>query len=382
LAGAAPPARDILSEWSTALSVSNSLLGELEESLKAGSPEKRVETLRRVTDLFLNDSDRLNDQQVAVFDDVLVHLIQKIETKALVQLSQSLAPIPNAPTEVVQRLARDVEIAVAGPVLTSSHRLTESDLTEIAKSQSQAHLLAISGRAFLTETVTDVLVGRGNRSVTDRLARNSGARFSEAGFATLVKKSETDESLAEQLGLRLDIPFQLLQRLLSRASDVVRSRLLACVSPENQERIQQALASIVNSVGREFTGPRNYVFAEGHVQRMNREGKLNESVLVGFAQERRYEEVVATLALFCGAKVETIELLMKNVSHDGLIVACKAAKLSWPTVFAIMKTRFSHHSISDEELDIAKESFLEVSQAAAQRTMRFMQVQQAAKQAN
>jgi hypothetical protein len=357
-------------------------LGELEESLKAGSSEKRVETLRRVTDLFLNDSDRLNDQQVAVFDDVLVHLIQKIETKALVQLSQSLAPIANAPTEVVQRLARDAEIAVAGPVLTSSNRLTESDLTEIAKSQSQAHLLAISGRASLTETVTDVLVERGNRSVTDRLARNSGARFSEAGFATLVKKSETDESLAEQLGLRLDIPFQLLQRLLSRASDVVRSRLLACVSPENQERIQQALASIVNSVGREFTGPRNYVFAEGHVQRMNREGKLNESVLVGFAQERRYEEVVATLALFCGAKVETIELLMKNVSHDGLIVACKAAKLNWPTVVAIMKARFSHHSISDEELDIAKESFLEVSQAAAQRTMRFMQVQQAAKQAN
>jgi hypothetical protein len=31
----------------------NSLLVELEEAIKSGSQEKRVETLRRVTDLFL-----------------------------------------------------------------------------------------------------------------------------------------------------------------------------------------------------------------------------------------------------------------------------------------------------------------------------------------
>ena len=68
-----------------------SLLAELEVAVKTGSPEKRVDTLRRVTSLFLGKSDQLNDQQIGVFDDVLVHLIKKIETKALVQLSKSLA---------------------------------------------------------------------------------------------------------------------------------------------------------------------------------------------------------------------------------------------------------------------------------------------------
>jgi hypothetical protein len=56
------------------------------------------------------------------------------------------------------------------------------------------------------------------------LARNSGARFSELGFAALVQKSANDEKLAERLGLRLDIPLTLLRQLLARAGDLVRSR--------------------------------------------------------------------------------------------------------------------------------------------------------------
>ena len=74
-----------------------SLIAELEVAVKSGTPEKRVDTLRRVTNLFLEGSDRFNEQQISVFDDVLVHLIQRIESKALVQLSKSLAPVDNAP---------------------------------------------------------------------------------------------------------------------------------------------------------------------------------------------------------------------------------------------------------------------------------------------
>ena len=94
------------------------LIAELEDALSSSSPEKRLATLRRVTDLFLNEASRLNEQQIAVFDDVLVHLAQRIELKARVELSTVLAPLPNAPIAVVRRLASDDEIAVAHPVLT------------------------------------------------------------------------------------------------------------------------------------------------------------------------------------------------------------------------------------------------------------------------
>jgi uncharacterized protein (DUF2336 family) len=239
----------------------------------------------------------------------------------------------------------------------------------------------MSGRSSLAESVTDVLVERGDAQVHYSLARNSGAHFSEAGFASLVRKSESDEKLAERLGLRLDIPLQLLRQLLARATDLVRSRLLAAATPENQEKIQRALASIANEVSREATGPRDFKRADSEVLELNRRGKLTEAVLVEFAKERKYEEMTATLALFCGAKSSLIERLLKNVRHEGLIVACKAAKLNWPTVSLMLQFRFAHHSLTEQELLDAKTSFLELSQVAAQRSMRFMQVQDSAKNA-
>ena len=358
-----------------------SLISELEDALKNGAPDKRVATLRRVTNLFLDGADRLNEQQIAVFDDVLLHLVQRIESKALTELSTSLAPLANAPIEVIRRLANDDEITVAGPVLAASPRLTEKDIVEIARSKSQEHLLAISGRSSLAEAVTDVLIERGDSRVVHRLATNYNARLSEAGFSAIVRNSAKDGGLAEKLALRIDIPIQLLRQLLSRATDLVRSRLLASAPPEKFAQIQQALTSIANEIAHEAAGPRDYAASESLVQQLNRYGKLNEEVLANFVNERKYEEMTSTLALFCGAPVDLIERLLKTIQPEGLIMACKAAKLSWPTVYEILKIRHAHHLVSDKELEEAKANFLVLSQAAAQRALRFMIVQQKAKKA-
>ena len=61
----------------------HSLISELEDAIQSGSKDKRVDSLRRITDLFVADANRLNDQQIDVFDDVLCHLIKRIEGKAL-----------------------------------------------------------------------------------------------------------------------------------------------------------------------------------------------------------------------------------------------------------------------------------------------------------
>ena len=166
---------------------------------------------------------------------------------------------------MIRRLARNDEIAVAGPVLTQSARLTSDDLIEIAGSKSQQHLLAISGRRELEETVTDVLIERGDRETVHRLARNAGARFSENGFTTLVRNAESDESLAEKLGLRLDIPLRMLRDLLLKATEAVRAKLLSLAPAETRDEIQRVLAKISNEVGREATAvARLHAGAAGH----------------------------------------------------------------------------------------------------------------------
>ena len=127
------------------MDIRQSLITELEDAIRSGSKEKRIDSLRRITDLFVADADRLNDQQIDVFDDVLGHLINRIEGKALAELSRRLGPINNAPADVVRRLARDDNILVAEPILTQSARLRDEDLIEIAGTKTQAHLTSYFG---------------------------------------------------------------------------------------------------------------------------------------------------------------------------------------------------------------------------------------------
>src|ERR1700724_1464561 len=108
------------------------LINELESVLGRAPAAWRGKTLRRVTDLFLVDAGCYTHDQVAVFDDVISHLIEKIDRRMLVELSNRIAPIKNAPVKVVGTLARHHDMQVAGPLLEKSDVLTEEDLVEIA----------------------------------------------------------------------------------------------------------------------------------------------------------------------------------------------------------------------------------------------------------
>jgi Uncharacterized protein conserved in bacteria (DUF2336). len=55
-------------------------------------------------------------------------------------------------------------------------------------------------------------VARGDQEVVNSVASNAGARFSDFGFLHMVKRAEGDSILAEQLGLRRDIPRRIFQQ--------------------------------------------------------------------------------------------------------------------------------------------------------------------------
>src|SRR5262249_23758274 len=150
-----------------------------------------------------------------------------IETRALIQLSERLAPIENAPPRTVRHLAYSDDIEIAQPVLSKSERIVEDDLIRIAKTKSQQHLLALSGRKRLSHTLTDVLVTRGSADVTHNVIDNPGASLSPAAMVTLADRAATDRTLGAKLVLRPDVPLHVFVRLLADASDIVTSRLLA-----------------------------------------------------------------------------------------------------------------------------------------------------------
>jgi uncharacterized protein (DUF2336 family) len=360
-----------------------SIVDEVEAAISIGSAEKRLETIKRVTDLFLSSAGSFNNEQIELFDEVLERLVKTIELRAiadvsariaLAEMSMQLAPIAQAPPSVVRRLARHDEIAIAGPVLTESARLSTEDLVELAETKSEPHLLAISGRWWLQEVVTDVLLARRYPTVSRRIINNPGARVSAAGFAIVVAQAESDPELAVETGIRVDLPSELRRRLLSNATEMVRSRLLSRAPPHVFEEIRSAIVAVSAGVDREMSRLRDFTTAKRFVALLKDNGELNEAALFGFAKQRKYEETVAALAALSQSTIEVIRPLMQSLRGDGVLIPCKVAGLGWETVHAVLESRFATGSMGPHELAEAKGQFARLTTENARRLLRFWQV--------
>src|SRR5215475_994517 len=261
---------------SKSVAVAENLLDELQFTLAHGTVARRVETLRRVTDLFINGAVDYSAEQIGLFDDVFQCLIQHIEVSAKALLANRLAPIDTAPPQIIRTLAFDDIIEIAGPVLTQSERLDDDALIETARNKSQAHLLAISKRKVLSGAVTDVLVLRGNDEVIHSTVNNPGAELSERGFTRLVDRAAGDDDLATCLGLRPSIPRHLYLKLIAKASDTVRVRLEAANPRQAAEVVTGAVREATRRARSARTAiPEQTVIAHALVKSLYDEGRLD-----------------------------------------------------------------------------------------------------------
>jgi len=343
---------------------------ELEHAIQRASRDKRAATVRRITDFFLLGAESFSDEQIALFDDVVLRLIDDIESRVLAELAGRLAPVDRAPVKVIRRLARSDEIVVAGPVLAKSNRLNVADLIEIAKTKGQRHLLAISVRPRLDAALTSILVDRGNDEVLCNVAGNSGASFSDSGFAILVGRAEGDDRLTEKVGLRPDIPAHLLERLLLRATKVAQDRLLRSARPDVHPEIRQLLARIAREfgVGEQM---RDYEAARRAVASRRRAGALGESDILEFAKANRSDELVIALSELCSVSVDVIDRLMDIDRCDAMLIPCRSAGLEWSTVREIVRLHARGRPISDEGYRRSQESFDKLTKMTANRILRF-----------
>jgi len=355
-----------------------SLINELEDAISCGSVDRRLDTLRRVCDLFETGASMYSDEQVELFDDVIGRLADSIEARARIELSNRLAPIANAPLKVVKNLAADDMIEVAGPMLAQCARLDDEDLIGSARGKGQGHLLAISQRASLSEAVTDVLVTRGDREVVHSVARNGGARFSDAGYGVLVERSAGDDALAQHVGIRADIPRRHFVNLLAKASDTVQRKLVAA-NPQAADHIRHVVADIEGKL--KAAQARDYTAAGARVEALRRAGKLGESEVHSFAKSENFEETAVALSLLSGLPIEAVEQALLDERPDMVLILAKAMGYSWATAKLVLLLRTDGRGAAQHDLDLALQSFDRLQVSTAQRAVRFYQTRQGASHA-
>jgi uncharacterized protein (DUF2336 family) len=179
----------------------------------------------RLTNLFISGRAAYEEQQIALFDDVLIRLSDQVEIVARTRLSERFAAIFDPPCGIIRTLAKDQNIEVALPVPTDCE-LDDDTLTEVATTNGQGHLQAIARRAIVSEPVRRILTERGNQTVLLTVIENPGARFCERSYSHIVARSGDDPDLAARVWLRNDVPRHHLVRLFIEASDAALHHLI------------------------------------------------------------------------------------------------------------------------------------------------------------
>jgi len=353
------------------MTTQTSLIDDLERALAGGSNAQRIDMLSRITDLFMAGANRYSVEQVDLFDEVIAKLATAIEAKARAKLSIRLADVPTAPAGVVRMLAFDDDIEVARPVLRQSERLDENDLLANANSKSQDHLAAISERRSLPEAITDVLVTRGDREVVHSVAKNAGARFSDAGFRMLVKRSSNDDALAMHVGVRRDLPRQHFLRLLEQASATVRTRL-AAENPDASAAVEGVLTEVVGGIRTETRKvSSHYADAAKVVEDLKRAGRLGEAEVYKFAREGHFEEATVALSMLCGIELDAVERALHDRGHEIALILAKLAGFSSTTAKALLLLKTADRGISAQDLNTALRTYEKLQPDTARRVLGF-----------
>jgi uncharacterized protein (DUF2336 family) len=327
---------------------SKSFIDDLEDAVARGTPASRAKALWHTTDLMI--AGNFSEDEIWTFGEVVTRLADEIEVAARAQLSERLAHFDNAPVNIVHKLAFDDAIEVAGPMLRESRQLETYALVANACTKSQAHMLSISQRETLEERVTDELVKRGDQEVVKSVASNNGAKFSDFGFLNMVKRAEGDSILAEQLGLRKDIPRHVFQQLIAKATDDVRKRLER-ERPEMARQIQSSVTELGGELQSKF-GPasRGHFVAKRVVTTQHRLGNLNEASISSYARSHRLEEVTIGMSLLCALPGDMIERVMLDRNREMLLILCKALGFSWDTTMSLLFLGAKDHRITASDL--------------------------------
>jgi hypothetical protein len=323
------------------------------------SAEGRRQLLHAVTDLFLVEA-APRPAVTEDFSDIAQIALKGLASRDRAAYAERVSIEAALPRAVAKTLATDPDFAVASLVLRLSPVLTDADLAAIAVTHSPDHLVAIAERATLPETITDVLVERGNDTVLRKVTANEGAKFSDRGLTGLLARCGSNPPVLENLLRRAKelpaIQVQRLQAIASRVRPNSDKSKSSAYQPQRREAQQRRLEV-------------KLLITE--VQRGER--TLDEAVMLLASEDRAFDlaHIVGTIAGIPDAQVLKA-LLEPDVS--GIAVACRSVGLQADGFKAILGLRTARLGSVPKQIERDLESYGDLPQSVSEHAMRFLKV--------
>jgi uncharacterized protein (DUF2336 family) len=180
----------------------------------------------------------LNDSERKLAEDIFRVMVKDAEVRVRAALSRQLKENQLVPHDVAVALARDVD-EVALPMLQFSEVLSDTDLIEIVRSQTEGKAEAVARRTHVSAAVSDALVDTHNEHVVATLVSNRGAELSEATLHKVVDEYANVDAIGQPLAERSDLPVTIIEQLMTKVSENIRSFLVhrQDLSPEQADAL-------------------------------------------------------------------------------------------------------------------------------------------------
>lgn len=131
------------------------------------------------------------------------------DTAVLVRavIAEELKALPDAPRDLILRLAGDAAMEVAEPVIRFSPLLTEADLLALIEAPPvPATVTAVARRPQLSEALSDAIAARADDGAIAALLGNESAAIREHTLDTLIAQAATRQAWQERLVRRPGLP--------------------------------------------------------------------------------------------------------------------------------------------------------------------------------
>jgi uncharacterized protein (DUF2336 family) len=256
--------------------------------------------------------------------NTLAALVADEAARVRAVIAEAVKELPDAPREVILRLAHDAEISVSEPVIRLSPLLATEDLIALVVTAPAAGtVLAVARRASLDPAVSDAIAATADSTAIRALLANPSAQIREAALDALVARSVDHPHWHEPLVRRPSLPLRAAQML----SDIVASHLLAelatraDLSPSLAEELRRRVALRLAPHVPDPTAPKDTTAEEALAQarELAARGELDEEILVAAARRGEARYAAALLAVAAGMPISVVDRASSLRSAKGLV---------------------------------------------------------------
>lgn len=344
------------------------------------SSDKRRLLLRELTNHFFGAPDP-SPSETALYGAVLAKLSDEMEQAVRVELAARFAPAAHAPHGLMRRLADD-ELEVAEPVLRASSVLTDEDLMQVVRRRGQGHLRAVSGRAVVSEAVSDIIVERGDDDTLGALLRNDGARLSRAASETAVERAKANPALHAAAVERQTLPVDLLNEMYFVVEARLRRQILEQNARMDPDLLEAALAAGRARVAADDGAlPADYAENLAYVGELHAAGQLTPQVLIRFLRSNGRTPFLIALAKLADIDFHTARGIVDRKDLDALSVVCKAADMDRAVYLTYAVAVLGADDNPMGKAAVYGRMYGELTRDAAQRTLRFWRMRRTAQAA-